>query len=189
MAGDCSLSFNVLVIPEDPKYNGYILIPLVSRLLRECGKPNANVSVLTNPRIYGFEHACGLMHEIVESYPHLDLLLFLPDADGKDRSGRFARLESEHGPKLICCAAEQEVEAWLLAGHVAKLGKPWSDVRADVSVKENTFVPFLRKHGDSHQPGGGREALMNETLRNYRGLLERCPELARLQEKICEALP
>jgi hypothetical protein len=119
-----------------------------------------------------------------------DLFLFLPDADGKSerRSDLFTNLEAEHGPKLICCAAVQEVEAWLLAGHLDKLSQPWPEVRADVSVKENVFVPFLRNHGDSRQPGEGREALMQETLASYRGLLERCPELAGLQRRVCEAL-
>jgi hypothetical protein len=46
----------------------------------------------------------------------------------------------------------------------------------------------LREFGDAGQPGGGRESLMQQTLRNYRGLLERCPELAELEKRICEAL-
>lgn len=184
------MSCNVLVIPEDPTYNGYILRPLVSRLLEECGKGGANVTVLTNPKVSGFEHACGLMPAIVDRYRHFDLLLFLPDAAGKhpSRSAVFARMESELAPKLICCAAVEEVEVWLLAGYHSKLGRPWSEVRADVSVKENIFAPFLREHGDSRQPGGGREALMQETLSNCRALLGRCPELAVLQKRICEAL-
>jgi predicted ATPase len=36
--------------------------------------------------------------------------------------------------------------------------------------------------------GGGREELMQQTLSNLRGLLERCPELAILQVRICDAL-
>ena len=185
------MSCNVLVIPEDPTYNGYILRPLVSRLLQECGKANAGVKVLTDPKVSGFEHACGSMPDIVERYQHFHLLLFLPDADGKDRAGKFAKLESEAGKagsKMICCAAVQEVESWLLAGHMNKLPRSWAEIRADVSVKENVFVPFLRKHGEPGQPGGGREALMRATLANYRGLLERCPELAGLQRRICLAL-
>lgn len=93
------MSCNVLVIPEDPTLNGYILSPLVSRLLLECGKGNARVTVLTSPKVSGFEHARGAMPTIVERYKHFDLLLFLPDADGKhqSRSDVFARLESEFG--------------------------------------------------------------------------------------------
>ena len=58
---------------------------------------------------------------IFETYAHKDLLLFIPDADGKDRSGKFSLLEKEaieKGAKLLCCAACQEVEVWLLAGHL-----------------------------------------------------------------------
>jgi hypothetical protein len=114
----------------------------------------------------------------------------LPDCDGnhQGRADLLANLEATHGPKLICCAAVEEVEAWLLAGHVDKLDRPWAEVRADTSVKENVFNPFLETHGNPGRPGGGREELMQQTLANLRGLLERCPELARLQEKICEAL-
>ena len=184
------MSCNVLVIPEDPRLNGYILAPLASRLLQECGKTNARVTVLTSPKVSGFEHACGSMPAIVERYKHFDLLLFLPDADGKgqSRSDVFVRLESGLGRKLICCAAVQELEAWLLAGHLDKLPVSWRAIRDDISVKENVFVPFLREFGDAGQPGGGRESLMQQTLRNYRGLLERCPELAELEKRICEAL-
>ena len=113
------MSCNVLIIPEDPKYNGAILNPLVCRILKECGKANANVSVLVNPKVAGFDHACGRMAEIVDMYRRFDLLLFLVDADGMDRSGRLAHLESEAakvGVNLICCAAKEEVEVWLLAG-------------------------------------------------------------------------
>lgn len=77
---------------------------------------------------------------------------------------------------------------WLLAGHTAKLNRPWSEVRRDASVKENVFTPFLRQYGDPRRPGGGRDLLMAETLQNYQGLLERCPELARLRDRICESL-
>jgi hypothetical protein len=191
VVGNRALSCKVLIIPEDPTLNGFILRPLVRRILEECGKANAKVIVLSNPKVAGIDHARGLMLEIVESYAHFDLLLFLVDADGKDRSSRFSNLESEatkRGVSLICCAAQQEVEVWLLAGHVAKLDLPWNEVRADVSVKENVFAPFLRTYGDSHRAGGGRDLLMKETLNNYQGLLKRCPELAELRDRICRSL-
>jgi hypothetical protein len=47
MVGGGVLSFNVLVVPEDPLNNGYILRPLVTRMLAECGKGNAKVEVRT----------------------------------------------------------------------------------------------------------------------------------------------
>ena len=182
------MSYRVLVISEDATDNGYILKPLVNRMLRECGKPNAEIKVLDNPRPKGYEHAKSLLIEqIPERYSHFDLLLFLPDADGKNRNEEFERLENnanEKGVKLLCCAAVQEVETWLLAGHLEKLSTSWQNIRADVSIKENVFDSFLAGHGDPRRAGGGRDLLMNETLQNYSGLLQRCPELAILQQCI-----
>lgn len=186
------MSYKVRVIPEDPTHNGYILKPLVCRMLQECGRPKAQVEMLTNPKMQGYEHAKGLLlTQVLDTYAHYDLLLFLPDADGKDRAGEFAALEGaalEKGVTLLCCAAVQEVEVWLLAGHYDRLDRGWREVRADVSVKENIFDPFLAEHGDRRRPGAGRDLLMAQTLRNYAGLLKRCPELEHLQSRIRKLL-
>ena len=184
------MSYNVLVISEDYSKDRYILHPLVSRLFRECGKPNAKITIWPNRTVRGFESVRKELATIIRDFPQTQLFLFLPDCDGKhqSRAELFRQLQNEHGPKLLCCAAVEEVEAWLLAGHIEKLDRSWADVRADVSVKENVFEPFLRQHGDSRRPGGGGEELMQETLANLRGLLERCDELARLQERLCDAL-
>jgi hypothetical protein len=183
------VSFQVLVVPEDPTHNGDILEPLVIRILTDCGKRNARVLVLTNPKVQGYEHAKSKLPEILERYRHFDLFLFLVDADGKDRQSAFEALETQaalNGSALFCTAALQEVEVWLLAGHTDKLDKPWSEVRRDVSVKENVFAPFLTRHGDPRRYGGGRDILMKQTLANYDGLLQRCPELKGLRDRIAE---
>lgn len=186
------MSFNVLVVPEDPTYNGYILKPLVERMLAECGKPNSKVKVLTTPRARGYEHAKSLIvDEVIDVWRHFNLLLFLPDADGRDKSAEFGYLEgaaSERGVQLFCCAAVQEVEAWLLAGHIDKLQRSWSEIRSNTSVKEQVFQPFLEAHGDSRRAGGGRDLLMRETLENYAGLIRRCPELGDLMTRINEII-
>lgn len=180
------MSFRVLVVPEDPTYNGYILSPLVSRILRECGRTNARVTVLSNPKTSGYDNAKTLLvNQILETYSHFDLILFLPDADGNDRSVEFAALEArarELGAKLLCCAAIPEIEAWVLAGHVEKLERSWAEVRAEPNLKESVFEPFLLEHGDPRRASGGRDLLMEQTLRNYRGLTARCPELGQLEE-------
>jgi hypothetical protein len=144
--------------------------------------------VLTNPKADGYEHAKSLLDDVLQRYKHYDVMLFLPDSDGKDRSAEFQHLEgkaNDLGVKLICCAAVQEVEVWLLAGHTDKLGGSWNEIRADASVKENVFLPFLSRHGDAKRAGGGRDVLMRETLTNYPGLLDRCPELHALQQAVC----
>jgi hypothetical protein len=192
VAGGSVVSFNVLVVPEDPTYNGYILRPLVEHLLSECGKPNSKVKVLDTPRARGYEHAKALIvDEVIEAWAHFNLLLFLPDADGKDKSAEFQYLESKargRGVQLFCCAAVEEVEAWLLAGHIDKLQPSWSEIRSNTSVKELVFQPFLKTHGDSKRAGGGRDLLMKETLENYAGLIGRCPELSELQARITLSL-
>jgi hypothetical protein len=121
----------------------------------------------------------------------MDLLLFLPDADGKDRADEFGVLEAaarNKGVKLLCCAGVQEIEVWCLAGHRDKLSQSWADIRQDVTVKESVFVPFLARHGDARRAGGGRDVLMNETLKNYPALLQFCPELTELQRRIREVM-
>ena len=89
---------------------------------------------------------------------------------------------------MICCAAREEVEIWLLAGHASKLDRPWNEVRADVSVKENVFDSFLAQYGNPKAPGEGRNLLMAKTLSSYGALLQLCPELAELERRIREAL-
>ncbi len=97
-------------------------------------------------------------------------------------------LENRFAPKLLCCAAVEELETWLLAGHVEKLRRPWAQVRSDISVKENVFLPFLKEFGDSRRPGSGREELMGATLDNLSGLFARCPELEKLRDRIDRTL-
>lgn len=181
------MSFRVLVIPEDPTNNGYILKPLVERMLAETGKPNARVVVLTNPRLHGYACAVAAIgDELAERYRHFDLWLFMPDAD-RASSAELDRLErtiQEKGVCLRCCAARPEVEAWLLAGHRQHLKIGWSEVAAHPRLKEEIFDPFLRDHGEPRSAGGGREALMRITLSNYRSLLDLCPELNQLDQRL-----
>jgi hypothetical protein len=188
LAGERIVSFTTVVVAEDPTNNGYILKPLVTAVLKSCGRPRAKVSVLSNPRTTGYEHAKQLLkNELIERYKFVDLLLFLPDADGKDRSLEFQALENQAhvvGTKLICCAAAQEVETWLLAGHIDKLQESWMQIRLNSSVKEDVFQSFLAANGDQRLPGGGREQLMIETLGNYAGLKSRCPEIEELEKRI-----
>ncbi len=181
------MSFRVLVIPEDPTYNGYILRPLVEKMLAEVGRPNAHVTVLTNPKLDGYDHAVqAIKAELGERYGHLDLWLFLPDADRAANLEGLEQALKSKGVCLKCCAARPEVEAWLLAGHRNLLGLAWPEIQAHPKLKEEVFEPFLREHGDSRSPGGGRESLMKETLSNYRSLLEMCPELKELDRRLRE---
>jgi hypothetical protein len=192
------MSLNILVVPENPTYNGSILKPLCERLLFECGKSRANIEVMANPRTNGYEHAKALFPQVIlDLYSHKDIVLFLPDSDGQNRGDEFARLEAEferHAQvlvktvRLICCAAVPEVEAWLLAGHQDKWEREWQwgAMRVNRSFKESYFDLFLRAHGrdQASYPDGGRKQLMLEALRNYTGIKQRCPELQQLESRI-----
>ena len=59
-------------------------------------------------------------------------------------------------------------------------------MRADRSIKENYFYPFLQKHGqdESRYPDQGRRQLMVAALRNYAGIRQRCRELQTLEASI-----
>jgi len=179
------VSFQVLVIPEDQTYNGYILKPIVERMLAELDKPNARVTILPNPKLNGYPHAVSAIRgDLIDRYRHFHLWLFLPDGD---RASDLGFLESElagRGVHLLCCAAVPEVEAWLLAGYRDRLSLSWGDVRQHRRLKEDIFEPFLAQFGDSRSPGGGRERLVREALANYRGLLSVCPELADLEGRL-----
>jgi hypothetical protein len=179
------VSFRVLVIPEDQTYNGYILKPIVERMLTELGKSQAHVVILPNPKLNGYPHAVSAIRgDLVDRYRHFDLWLFLPDAD---RASNLEQLENDLAARnvhLFCCAAQPEVEAWLLAGHRDELPIPWPDVRQHPRLKEDVFEPFLKQFGDPRSTGGGREILTRETLAKYRGLLSVCPELAELEDRL-----
>ena len=179
------MSFRVLIIPEDPTYNGYILKPVIERMLAELGKPNADVTVLTNPKLNGYPHAVSAIRgDLVDRYRHVPLWLFLPDGD---RATGLESLETElteKGVRLFCCAAQPEVEVWLLAGYRDELPIPWGQVRRHPRPKEEVFEPFLKERGNPRSPGGGREGLTRQTLTNYHGLLSVCPELAGLEDRL-----
>jgi hypothetical protein len=197
MAGGLSLSFSVLVVPEDPTYDGAILKPLFQRMLAECGRARADVRVLPEPKVQGYEHARRLLEEqIIVRWNWYDVILFCPDRDGAaGREEELRSLEARIRAKLsvldpvprvrvLCCAAVEEVEAWLLAGHAARLSRPWKEVRADVGIKERVFQPLMKETGRSGGPDGGRGEMMRETLANYALLKTRCPELGDLESRL-----
>jgi len=179
------MSLRVLVIPEDPTHNGYILKPLVERMMKELGKPNARVTVLTSPRLQGYDDAVrAIRDELPTRYQQYDVWLFMPDADRASNLDVLEKDLKKRGVSLLCCPAKPEVEAWLLAGHREKLKLEWKQLRAHARLKEEVFEPFLTKHGDERAAGAGRSALMDVTLRSYDSLLKACPELKELQERL-----
>ena len=181
------MSFNVLVIPEDPEQNGHILKPLVRAIMRDSGRPAAKVQLLTKPRTRGYDHAVKVIRgELPEAYGFMDLWLFFPDAD-RAKADAMRRLETdleEQEVSLFCCPAKPEVEIYACAAFRDDLGRTWEDARAHPRLKEDVFQPLLAKHGGPRRPGGGRGLMIEESLRNLPRLLRICPELQELRDRI-----
>ena len=181
------MSVQVLVIPEDPTHNGYILKPVVEMVLAEAGRPSAKVRVLSNPRVRGYDDAVRVLREELASrYAFMDLWLFVPDAD-RASSSAMSGLEDElrsQGVRQLCCPAVPEVEVYACVAYRNEIAIPWQEVRADLRMKETHFEPLLAKHGDRRQPGGGRRAMIERSIASRRTFFRLCPEIAQLRDRV-----
>lgn len=181
------MSFRVLVIPEDPTHNGYILKPLVEMVLKSAGKSAAKVTMLTSPKLKGYNQAVSsVRHELAGRYGHMDLWLFVPDAD-RASAPAMKELEShltEQGVTLLCCPAVPEVEVYACVAYDNELPLPWQEAREHPQFKEAVFEPLLATHGDVKRPGGGRGDMTQKSIHNSGRLFARCPEIAILKDRI-----
>jgi hypothetical protein len=119
-------------------------------------------------------------------YPQMDLFLLLVDNDGlSDRRKQLEARESDHPKKLIGCAAIEEIEVWLLALY-PQFHKGWKALRADCHPKETYCQPFLYSKGWQVEVGGGYKRAMKAIKDEWKGLLQRCPELSELLERLRE---
>ena len=173
----------VLVIPEHPRNDQYILEPLFKRLFRDIGKPYAKVEVCREPLLGGVGEALkpGRIREIVDQYDWMKDIVFIlcVDRDGDEgRRTRLDRIEAEFGNGRAFLAGEawEEIETWVLAGLTLPKGWRWRDVRAEVQVKERYFAPLAWERGVAGAPGGGRKALGEEAARNLPAIRRKCRE-------------
>lgn len=174
----------VMIIPEDPVLDGYILKPIVQRLFAELGKA-PRIDVLTHPRIRGVAEALSptQIDDIVETYPMVDLFLVMVDRDGDEN--RFAEArgrEEQHPDRLFVCLAIEEIEVWMLAAHRDSLGDSWSTIRAEPHPKERFALPFLVPH--EYELGKGRAWAMRALKSRWKGVLEVCQELEELARRL-----
>lgn len=183
------MSFKVLVIPEDPTHNGYILKPLVQAILADVGKPAAKVDVLTNPRLGGYDHALrAIKEDLPDRYGFWDLWIFIPDADRATPEAMkgLEALLGVKGVNLLCCPAQPEVEIYACAAYRAEIAGGWNDTRQAARFKEEVFESLLAKHGDSRRAGAGRDLMIAESIRNLPLLFQLCPELKALRDRIAD---
>lgn len=177
----------VMVIPEDPVLDQYILKPVVERIFADIGK-QARVQVLANPRLRGVNQAldAAIVAHIVAMYPMVDLFLILIDRDGETegRPVELRRREQEYPARLLGCLAIEEIEVWMLALHRERLDASWQDVRAERDPKERFAQPFLAARAPRLGLGAGRAWAMRDLGSRWRGVLALCPEIDDLRQRI-----
>ena len=180
----------VLVIPEDPMLDQYILKPVMERLFVDLGL-TVRVNVLWNPRLRSVSQAldASIVRDIVDTYSMIDLFLLIVDRDADEhRAGRARMRETEHPGRLLACLAVEEVEVWMLALHRDLLPSPWAEIRGERDPKERFAYPFLAAHAPKLEPGQGRKWAMRDLGARWKGLLDVCPEIAELKTRIAGVL-
>ena len=173
---------NVLIIPEDFRNDQYILKPLFSRLFQSIGKSRVRVDVCRDPLLGGIAEALKSerIAEVVRKHRGMtDIFLLCIDRDGDtNRRQSLNRLEAEfdNGQIFLAENAWEELETWVLAGLDLPSAWRWTDVRAEIHVKEQYFEPLVAQRGLSDAPGGGRKPLAEEASRRIDAIRQKCPE-------------
>ena len=173
---------NVLIIPEDFRKDQYILKPLFQGLFRDLGRPTTQVIVCQDPLLGGIDEALNLarLTEILEQYRGMvQLFILCVDRDGnRGRRQRLDQIEQElnNGQALLAENAWEELETWLLAGLRLPRNWRWSDIRAEVEVKERYFEVLAHQQGVADAPGGGRKPLGQQASRRIHSIRRKCRE-------------
>jgi hypothetical protein len=176
----------VLIIPEDPTLDRFILKPIVKQIFAELGK-SPWIDVLSSPRLRGVAQALdsSVLARIAAARPMFDLFLVLIDRDGDARrSGVAGQRELEHQGRLFICLAIEEIEVWMLAIHSKDLNLSWSQIRSEIHPKEQIAEPFLKEKVLKLNRGAARDWAMRELGAHWKGVLQRCPELKELQQRV-----
>ena len=171
---------NVLIIPEDFRYDQYVLKPLFSKLFKSLAISSSNVRVCQDPLLGGVGEALKSerLEEIVQQYRgRIDLFVLCVDRDGAvGRRQRLNELQSLFGATFFAENAWEEIETWVLAGLTLPSHWRWTDVRAEVDVKERYFEPLAALRGLANETAGGRKILGEEASRRIRAIRLKCPE-------------
>jgi hypothetical protein len=89
---------------------------------------------------------------------------------------------------LIGCLAIEEVEMWVLAIYQGELPARWQEMRQECDPKEAYFYPLVEQLGLQNDVGRGRKHIMKSLAGRYSRLLQLCPEIAELRDRIRKKL-
>jgi SAM-dependent methyltransferase len=125
---------NVRLIPEDDENDHFILKPLFEAMLKQVGKPHADVKV-HQPDVTGWEAVkkWEYIEGILDRFRSVKLFVLCVDRDGHEqRRAILDRLEEKanrilrpSGRLLLAEHAWQEVEGWTLGGIDWRLKPTW----------------------------------------------------------------
>jgi hypothetical protein len=191
------MSVKIAIACENPRYDQYIIRPVIEALLRHLGKGRARVTVITDPATTSYENLLAEACDILERYaPVATAVIFVADTDCEDgspgRKNKALRLRNavnacEGSSKAICVTAIQEVEVWAIWGARDRIRDSWDEIRAECDPKEAYFQPLLTED-DQRRADGGRSRLMSDSLAGgWQSLRTGCDELLELEESL-EAL-
>ncbi len=171
-----------LIVPEDSRKDKYLLKPLFERLFTMLGRQNTRVRVCEDPVLGGIGEALKLerIQAVVDQHRGMtDIFILCVDRDGNQgRRKSLDRIEAEFrsGRKFLAECAWEEIETWALAGLDLPSDWVWTDVRAEIQVKETYFDVLAKERGVTDGLGGGREVLGKEAARHIAKIRRRCPE-------------
>ncbi len=184
----------VLVIPEDPRLDQYVLKPIIAAIFKDLGRV-AQVDVLQNPRLHSVNQALDpkTLEGIIASNPQRDLFLLLLDRDCEET--RIEKIKAREQSALsmqrllLGCLAIEEIEMWVFAVYQGTLPRSWQDMRRECHPKELFFEPLVAHLELQNTVGRGRKRLMSSfSAKEHARLLQLCPEVAELQERIKQLL-
>ncbi len=183
----------ILVIPEDPTLDQHILKPVVEAIFNDVNRV-ASIQVLQNPRLRSVDQALNptMLGGIINSYPQEDLFLLIVDRDcDQSRINKVSAREVEadgRGKRLLGCLAIEEVEMWALAIYQGALPASWREMQQECNPKEAYFNPVVEQLGLQNDVGRGRKHIMKSLAGRYSRLLQFCPEIAELRDRIRQKL-
>ena len=190
---------NVLVIPEDAKYDRHMLQPIMERMITSWLEIPATIDVMDQMKLGSRSQATAreTLRRVINQYRMVDLFILCIDQD--DRSDEAATDQTsdieiemrEHlaersrpDDAFFVAVAKREIEAWVLIGSEEPGNWTYTELRREPQLKERYFDPYAEQRGVDKDQFGGRGPLGEEAARNYRTIRQHCEELQELEQKI-----
>lgn len=190
---------NVLVIPENAKYDSHMLQPIMERMITSWLEIQATVDVMEKMTLGGLSQAKkrDTLRHVINQHRMFDLFILCIDQDDRSDDAvadQIVDIEAEMREHLderrrpddafFTVVARREIEAWVLVGCEESGDWTYTEVRSESQVKERYFEPYAERRGVAEGQFGGRKPLGEEAARNYRTIRQHCEELQVLEGKI-----